>query len=107
MHHDRPYEPKRTTSRYFNPPHRIQDIGRRLVPGEFDRLARQISETEVIVARYDNSDLQAVASHIDGQERLNQIFEECLREADDSYAPIDYYAVKKEDANSGMKPPIP
>jgi hypothetical protein len=97
---ERPYDPRTTRSRYFNPPGRIISIGRKLVVGEFESLQRQIEHTEIIVAYFHNKTLAQVASQIDGQDRLNQIMEECLKEPDGSYAPVEFYAVEQSAADA-------
>jgi hypothetical protein len=99
MPHEILNEPRSTTSRYFNPPRAIVEIGRKLVTGEFESLQRQIENTEIIVACYHNRIPVLVASQIDGQARLIQIKEECLKEPDGSYAPIEFYAVRTSQAD--------
>jgi hypothetical protein len=107
VNHARPYDRLKTVSRYLNPPSTILSIGRPILNGEFETLKRQIKDNEVVVAYFHNRNLIQIASHIDGQGRLNQIMEECLKEPDGSYAPAEFYAADKSAVNVYMDSKIP
>ena len=94
-------------SNYYNPPEEIKRIGRKLWPGSFSSLMRQVELDEILIGVYMNRNLIDIASHINAEERLSEIRETCLRETDGSYAPIDFYAVNKSLANEKMDSKIP
>jgi hypothetical protein len=50
---------------YFNPPNRIEQIGRKLQHGAFNELVEQLNYGEVLIARYDNQQGAPVAAFVE------------------------------------------
>lgn len=103
-----PYDPKRTRSYYYDPPGELRQIGRRIYGDSFNSLIQQLQSNEVLFGVFTARSLgYDVATHLHSEDRRNEVFEENLREKDDTFAPIEYYAVDKIQANRKTRPPIP
>jgi hypothetical protein len=87
-------------NRYFNPPDRIHQIGRRLQGADFAQLVSGLRPSEVLIGLYRNQVGALVATHLHSLARMNEM--------EGLWAPAEgYYAVPQLDANAGFEESIP
>jgi len=85
------------TSCYFNPPEKIEVIGRKLRGGSYQELSTQLMSDEALVGLYRNQVYELVATHLASSERMNEM--------ESVWAPsLGYYAVPI--AEAGFDPQI-
>jgi len=78
------------TSRFFNPPERIDVIGRKLQGTTYQELSAQLLSNEVLVGLYRNQVPALVATHLATPERMDEM--------ESSWAPsLGYYAVPRSE----------
>jgi hypothetical protein len=87
-------------NRYFNPPDRISEIGRRLHGKDFVELVSQLRGDEVLLGLYRNQVGSLLATHLHSRERMSEM--------EGIWAPSEgYYAISRRDANEGLDNKIP
>jgi hypothetical protein len=101
-------EPISVASHYYDPPADILRLARKLVPGKYRDLTPQLRDGEILIGLYRNHDEALVATHLQSQERFDQI-EAAMRNAEGaSNRPVEgYYAIDVIEANKRMDPKIP
>jgi hypothetical protein len=97
---ERTHTHRTNTNRYFNPPDKIKEIGRRLDGDEFGDLVSQLQGDEALFGLYRNQVQALLATHLHSRERMSEI--------EGLWAPsLGYYAVARRNANEGLDNKIP